>query len=121
MNRDSQERQRAFIALLMRPVIDRRDEPELWPLVRRHRAVLTEWFASRLGYRLVVTNAAARLFRLPLGGRITAPSRFRPPSRRVLVLAILAAAAAAPPRRRWAQTTNGNCAAGTSSTRRSGR
>jgi uncharacterized protein (TIGR02678 family) len=94
VNRDLSERQRAFTALLRRPVIDRSDEPELWPLVRRHRAVLTEWFAARLGYRLVVTDAAARLLRLPLGGQITAPSRFQPPSRRVLVLAILAAAAA---------------------------
>lgn len=94
MNRDLPERQRAFTALLRRPVIDRSDEPELWPLVRRHRAVLTEWFAARIGYRLVVTDAAARLFRLPLGGQITAPPRFQPPSRRVLVLAILAAAAA---------------------------
>jgi uncharacterized protein (TIGR02678 family) len=94
VNRDSHERQRAFTALLRRPVIDRSDEPELWPLVRRHRVLLTEWFATRLGYRLVVTDAAARLFRLPLGGQVTAPSRFQPPSRRVLVLAILAAAAA---------------------------
>ncbi|HET9117710.1 MAG TPA: DUF2398 family protein, partial [Pseudonocardiaceae bacterium] len=93
MNRDSDERQRAFIALLRRPVIDRGDDPELWPLVRRHRVLLTEWFATRLGYRLVVTDAAARMFRLPLAGQITAPSRFQPPSRRVLVLAILAAAA----------------------------
>jgi uncharacterized protein (TIGR02678 family) len=94
VNRDLSERQRAFTALLRRPVIDRSDEPDLWPLVRRHRAVLTEWFAARLGYRLVVTDAAARLFRLPLGGQVTAPQRFQPPSRRVLVLAILAAAAA---------------------------
>jgi uncharacterized protein (TIGR02678 family) len=94
VNRDLHERQRVFIALLRRPVIDRSDEPELWPLVRRHRVLLTEWFATRLGYRLVITDAAARLFRLPLGGQITAPPRFQPPSRRVLVLAILAAAAA---------------------------
>lgn len=94
MNRDLHERQHAFTALLRHPVIDRAAQPELWPLVRRHRAQLTEWFGSRLGYRLVVTDAAARLFRLPLGGQVTAPPRFQPPPRRVLVLAILAAVAA---------------------------
>ncbi|MGH3625413.1 MAG: DUF2398 family protein, partial [Sciscionella sp.] len=88
------ERQRAFTGLLAHPVLDRRTHPELWPLVRRHAGTLTEWFAARLGYRLVVTDSAARLFRLPLDDVVTAPLRFRPDSRRVLVLAILAAAVA---------------------------
>ncbi len=30
-----------------------------------HRSVFVDWYASRLGYRLVVTESAARLFRLP--------------------------------------------------------
>lgn len=94
MSRDLQERQRSFTALLRSPVIDRSSQPELWPLIRRHRNVLIEWFASRLGYRLVVTDIAARLFRLPIGGEVIAPQRFQPPTRRVLVLAVLAAAAA---------------------------
>ncbi|MFC3451386.1 DUF2398 family protein [Amycolatopsis speibonae] len=94
MNRDTAERQRAFTALLRSPVLDRFSRPEVWPLVRIHRAVLGEWFAHRLGYRLVVTDSAARLFRLPLEGRVFAPQRFRPPARRVLVLAVLGAAAA---------------------------
>lgn len=89
-----EERQRAFAGLLAHPVLDRHAHPELWPSVREHRATLTEWFATRLGYRLVITDSAARLFRLPLDGAVTAPRRFQPPSRRVLVLAILAAAAA---------------------------
>lgn len=94
MNREAAERQRAFTALLRSPVLDRHTHPDVWQLVRVHRATLAEWFAQRLGYRLVVTDSAARLFRLPLDGAIVAPPRFRPPTRRVLVLAILAAAAA---------------------------
>ncbi|MGI6872408.1 DUF2398 family protein [Amycolatopsis sp. 3B14] len=94
MNREAADRQRAFTALLRSPVLDLRTHPEIWPLVRVHRATLSEWFAQRLGYRLVVTDSAARLFRLPLDGAVVAPRRFRPPTRRVLVLAILAAAAA---------------------------
>lgn len=94
MSRDQLERQKAFTGLLADPVLDRHSRPELWPLVRRHRSVLSEWFDSRLGYRLVVTDVAARLFRLPLDGTVVAPRRFQPPPRRVLVLALLAAAAA---------------------------
>jgi uncharacterized protein (TIGR02678 family) len=77
-------------------VLDRNRHPELFALVRdpRHRPVLTEWFANRLGYRLVVGDRAARLYRLPVAGRTVAPSPYQPPPRRVLVLAILAAAAA---------------------------
>ncbi|MFE3999246.1 DUF2398 family protein [Nocardioides sp. YIM B13467] len=94
MIRDATARQTAFIALLRSPVLDRISHPEVWPLVRANRTILIEWFAHRLGYRLVVTDSAARLFRLPLNGIALAPRRFRPPPRRVLVLAILAAAAA---------------------------
>lgn len=94
MIRDTTARQTAFIALLRSPVLDRISHPEVWPLVRANRTILIEWFAHRLGYRLVVTDSAARLFRLPLNGIALAPRRFRPPPRRVLVLAILAAAAA---------------------------
>ncbi|MFF3375417.1 DUF2398 family protein [Streptomyces sp. NPDC002680] len=96
MSRDTEDRRRAFTGLLVHPVAERRRHPELFALVRhpRHQPVLIEWFASRLGYRLVVTDVAARLFRPPLGREVTAPRRFRAPSRRVLVLAILAAAAA---------------------------
>ncbi|MBF6170690.1 DUF2398 family protein [Nocardia blacklockiae] len=96
MSRDLAERQRAFTGLLAHPVLDRRRHPELFALVRarHHRGVLIEWFASRLGYRLVVTESAARLFRLPLGDVVVAPPGYDRPHRRVLVLAILAAAAA---------------------------
>lgn len=96
MSRDAVARQQAFTGLLAHPVLDRRRHPELFALVRnpRHRPVLIDWFATRLGYRLVVTDTTARLFRLPLGNSVLAPRRVAAPSRRVLVLAILAAAAA---------------------------
>jgi uncharacterized protein (TIGR02678 family) len=88
------DRQRAFTALLGRPVVDREADPALWPLVRRHRPVLTDWFSTRLGYRLVVSDQAARLYRPPAGGVVIAPAPLRPPPRRAMVLALLAAAAA---------------------------
>lgn len=96
MSRDTAERQRAFTGLLAHPVLDRKRHPEMFGLVRnpRHRPVLIEWFATRLGYRLVITDSGARLFRLPLGGEVVAPRRFAATPRRVLVLAILAAACA---------------------------
>jgi uncharacterized protein (TIGR02678 family) len=94
--RDSEERRRAFTGLLAHPVLDRARHPELFALVRhpRHRPVLIDWFAARLGYRLVVTDTAARLFRLPVSDTVIAPRRLAPPPRRALVLAVLAAAAA---------------------------
>jgi|GEM_PF-3459610 len=94
--RDEVDRRRAFVGLLANPVLDRRRDPELFGLVRhpRHRLELSSWFSSRLGYRLVVTDAGARLFRLPLGDTVIAPRRMEMPSRRALVLALLAAAAA---------------------------
>jgi len=93
---EARDLQHAFTGLLMSPVVDSRADPELWALLRlpRRRAVLTEWFANRLGYRLIVTDSAARLVRTPVGGRVLAPATFDPPARRVLVLALLAAVAA---------------------------
>ncbi len=87
---------KAFTGLLASPVVDSRTNPDLWMLVRHpgRRQVLTEWFANRLGYRLVVTDAAARVVRVPLGGVSVSPRPFDPPPRRVLVLALLAAVAA---------------------------
>lgn len=94
MSRDATERQAAFTGLLGAPVIARATHPELWPVVRRHRPVLTEWFADRLGYRLIVADDTARLYRLPMAGQPIAPARPAAPSRRILTLALLAAAAA---------------------------
>ncbi|MGW4091711.1 DUF2398 family protein [Nocardia sp. NPDC004750] len=95
-DRDALGRRRAFIGLLANPVVDRVRHRELFGLIRhpRHRPELVNWFSSRLGYRLVVTDTAARLFRLPLGDTVLAPRRVNPPPRRALVLALLAAAAA---------------------------
>jgi uncharacterized protein (TIGR02678 family) len=55
---------------------------------------LADWFVNRLGYRLLITDSAARLYRLPADAGIYVPKPVEMPSRRVLVLAVLAAAAA---------------------------
>lgn len=96
MSQDTTDRQNAFTGLLAHPVVDRHRHPALFALVRspKHRRTLVDWFSERLGYRLVVTEAAARLFRLPLENETTAPRRYDAPPRRALVLAVLAAAAA---------------------------
>ncbi len=96
MNTDDLGLQRAFTALLRSPVLVRHRSPELYALVRSsaRRPTLTEWFASRLGYRLVITDTAARLFRAPLVGTVVAPARLPGASRRVPVLALLAAVSA---------------------------
>lgn len=91
---ESIEQQTAMTGLLAHPVVERHDRPDLWRLIRRHRPVLTDWFANRLGYRLVVAESAARLYRPPIDGAVVAPVRHAPASRRVLVLALLAAACA---------------------------
>lgn len=91
---DTAERQAAVTGLLAHPVVERHHRPDLWRLIRRHRPVLTDWFADRLGYRLVIAESAARLYRPPIDGTVVAPVRHAPPSRRVLVLALLAAACA---------------------------
>jgi uncharacterized protein (TIGR02678 family) len=91
---DELERRQAFTGLLATPVVTPHAHPGLWALVRRHRPTLAQWFRDRLGYRLVVSSAGARLYRPPLDAGLIAPSRPRPGSRRVLVLALLIAAAA---------------------------
>ncbi|WP_219825977.1 TIGR02678 family protein [Nonomuraea typhae] len=91
---DRDERQSAFASLLAAPSVSRDGDPRLWQQVRKHRLILTEWFWERLGYQLVVTESAVRVYRLPVNGEVVAPRRVRPPSRRVLVLALLAAACA---------------------------
>ncbi|ASU85966.1 TIGR02678 family protein [Nocardiopsis gilva YIM 90087] len=80
--------------MLAHPSITRYSHPKLWRDVRKHRPLLVQWFDERLGYRLVVAETMARLFRLPLDGKVIAPVRTRMVSRRVLVLTLLAAACA---------------------------
>jgi hypothetical protein len=86
--------QQAFVGLLLHPVITRHAYPELWPLVFRYRTTLADWFVNRLGYRLLITDSVARLYRLPADAMVLAPKPVDTPSRRVLILAVLAAAAA---------------------------
>lgn len=97
MNRDLLEAQQAFTGLLAQPVLTRQGAPEAFARVRRHGRTLTDWFDTRLGYRLVLTPTSARLLRLALAedaATVHAPRPFEAPPRRALVLAVLAAAAA---------------------------
>jgi uncharacterized protein (TIGR02678 family) len=85
--------QDAFVGLLTAPLVSARVDAARFGAVLRHRALLSEWCA-RLGYRLVITGAVARLHRDPTGPqRTAAPPAWDPPPRRVLVLTALIAAA----------------------------
>jgi uncharacterized protein (TIGR02678 family) len=85
--------QDVFVGLLTAPLVSARVDAALFGAVLRHRALLSEWCA-RLGYRLVIAGAVARLHRDPAGPqRTAAPPPWNPPSRRVLVLMALIAAA----------------------------
>lgn len=85
--------QDTFVGLLTAPLVSARMDAARFRAVIRHRAQLSEWCA-RLGYRLVITGAVARLHRDPSGPqRTAAPPAWDPPPRRVLVLAALIAAA----------------------------
>jgi len=85
--------QDAFVGLLAAPLVSARVDAARFSEVLKHRALLSEWCA-RLGYRLVITGAVARLHRDPAGPqRTAAPPAWDPPSRRVLVLTALIAAA----------------------------
>ena len=85
--------QDTFVGLLTAPLVSARVDAARFRAVLRHRAQLSEWCA-RLGYRLVITGAVARLHRDPSGPqRTAAPPAWDPPPRRVLVLTALIAAA----------------------------
>jgi len=92
MTTEMPEAQEAFVGLLTRPLVTVASDPTLHRLIRRHQRTLTPW-AVRCGYRLVVVGDAARLHRVPLGGRVEHPTPHPTPTRRVLVLALAAAAA----------------------------
>jgi uncharacterized protein (TIGR02678 family) len=85
--------QDAFVGLLTAPLVSARVDAARFGALLRHRALLSEWCA-RLGYRLVIAGAVARLHRDPAGPqRTAAPPAWDPPPRRVLVLTALIAAA----------------------------
>lgn len=85
--------QDTFVGLLTAPLVSARVDTARFRTVIRHRAQLSEWCA-RLGYRLVITGAVARLHRDPSAPqRTAAPPAWDPPPRRVLVLTALIAAA----------------------------
>ena len=85
--------QDAFVGLLTTPLVSARVDVARFSAVLKHRTQLSEWCA-RLGYRLVIAGAVARLHRDPAGPqRTAAPPTWDPPPRRVLILTALVAAA----------------------------
>lgn len=87
------EAQQVFTGLLITPLFTARSNPVLFAGVLRHRTIVSDW-AARLGYRLVVAGAVARLHRDPAGPQLTAaPPPWEPPARRDLVLLALITAA----------------------------
>jgi uncharacterized protein (TIGR02678 family) len=85
--------QDAFVGLITTPLVSARVDAVRFGAVLKHRTLLSEWCA-RLGYRLIIVGAVARLHRDPAGPqRTAAPPAWDPPSRRVLVLTALIAAA----------------------------
>lgn len=105
-----EERRRAVRALLRRPLLVASDP--VFPLVRRHAAELSEWFARETGWTLRVGAEVARLRKVPAGPVDgTRPARSsrsgQPFARRRYVLLCLALAAL---ERAEAQTTLGRLA-----------
>jgi uncharacterized protein (TIGR02678 family) len=85
--------QDTFVGLLTEPLVSARVDAPRFGAVLKHRTQLSEWCA-RLGYRLVIAGAIARLHRDPVGPqRTAAPPPWDPPPRRVLILTALIAAA----------------------------
>ncbi|SRR5581483_5411732 len=85
--------QDTFVGLLTTPLISARIDAARFSAVLKHRTQISEW-CGRLGYRLVIAGAVARLHRDPVGPQLTAaPPAWDPPPRRVLVLVALIAAA----------------------------
>ena len=110
--------QRALVALLVRPLVTRSSDAELYQLLRRHGARLGD-LTRRLGYRIVQVGGAIRLVRVPLAGRVEAPPPpVDAPPRRVLALVCLLAAAC---EEASAVTTLAQLSAGVSALARPGR
>lgn len=90
---DRSAAQRAFVGLLVRPLLTQASDPELYRDVTRSGQQVGE-FARRLGYRVVRVGRALRLVRVPVAGTVTAPPPpIDAPDRRVLALTCLLAAA----------------------------
>ncbi len=100
---DTEQQRIAARHLLQHPLTCAEQHSDVFSLIRRHEEQLDRWFTQRLGYRLHVTTATARLFkstvvphRRPLRA---ATATNRPLSQREFtMLTLLLAAVAAGPR-----------------------
>lgn len=87
---DDADKQRAFLALLARPLVTPWTDASNYALVHRHARVLEVW-CRRLNYRLAHLEQCYRLRRLPLAGNVATPVRSHP-GRAELLLGLYAAA-----------------------------
>lgn len=93
------EQRRAIRALLARPLLGQREEPEVYAAIVGHRRELTEWFAEHTGWHLVVdvSGGHARLHKTDARADDTRPAtagrQQRPFDRRRYTLLCLALAA----------------------------
>lgn len=71
-----EEQRLACRALLAEPFVG--PEHPAFPLVRRHEAALARHLSELLGYRLLVTQGFARLFKRPTAAALGRPWRIRP-------------------------------------------
>lgn len=85
--------QRAFVELLVRPLLTPGNDATAHRLVTQHMRHISD-AARRLGYRVQVVGRAVRLVRTPLAGRVAAPTPPLPaPPRRTLAMVCVLAAA----------------------------
>lgn len=90
---DDGEAQRAFVALLTRPLLTPDSDPDQHRLVTRH-AKSVQSAATRLGYRVTTVGRAVRLIRTPLAATVAHPTQPQPaPTRRTLAMTCVVAAA----------------------------
>ena len=73
---DARDLRRATRALLRRPLLLAREDPETFRIVRRQAATLRDWFEQNTGWRLHVDAEVARLFK-----RVGAPPAGTHPAR----------------------------------------
>jgi len=74
--REREEQRMACRALLAEPFVG--PEHPAFPFVRRHEAALARHFSDFLGYRLLVTQGFARLFKRPTAAGLARAWRIRP-------------------------------------------
>ena len=71
-----EQREAAIRALLTRPLLGQREDPDVYAAIVRHRRELAEWFADHTGWALIVDESGgfARLHKIPAHADRTRPA-----------------------------------------------